>query len=134
MESSEVYTEEDLRPLYLLLGKLHCLVDDCVHIQQTAGTTKVGYNAYYEFKMAQENGLDSFSGQHADKKLWAHNNKLETEQKILKMKAHEKSLLAISDSQNKGGSKPVQTSGNSNRLAAKVSAKSRHNKRQRKLY
>ena len=52
--------------------------------------TKVGYNAYYEYKMAQENGLDHFSGQRADKEFWAH-DKLETEQKILKMKAHKKS-------------------------------------------
>ena len=46
--------------------------------------------------MAQDNGLDHFSGQRADKEFWAH-DKLETEQKILKMKAHEKSLLAISE-------------------------------------
>ena len=83
--------------------------------------------------MAQENGLDSFSGQRANKEFWAH-DKLKTEQKILKMKAHEKSLLAISEVQNKGRGKPAQTSGNSNGLAAKASAKSRHNKKQRELY
>ena len=44
-------------------------MDDRVHIQQTAGTSKVGYNAYYEYKMAQENGLDHFSGQRADKEF-----------------------------------------------------------------
>ena len=76
-------------------------MDDCIHMQRTAGKTKVGYNAYYEYKMAQENWLDWFSGQRADKEFWAH-NKLETEQKILKMKAHEKSLSVISEGQNKG--------------------------------
>ena len=43
-----------------------------------------------EFKMAQENVLDSFSGQRANKEFWAH-DKLETERKILKMEAHKKS-------------------------------------------
>ena len=83
--------------------------------------------------MAQENGLDIFSGHRADKEFWAH-NKLETEQNILKMKAHKKSLLAISKVQNKGRGKPAQTSGNSNGPAARNSAKSRHNKKQRELY
>ena len=94
METLESFKEEDLQPLYLLLRKLHCLVDDHVHIQQTAGTTKVRYNAYYEYKVAQENELDHFSGLQANKEFWAH-DKLEIEQKIFKMKAHEKSLSAI---------------------------------------
>ena len=49
------------------------------------------------------------------------------------MKAHEKSLLAISQGQDKGHGKLAQTSG-SDGPSAKVSAKSRHNKRQRELY
>ena len=49
------------------------------------------------------------------------------------MKAHEKSLSAISQGQDKGRGKPAQTSG-SDGPSAKVSAKSRHNKRQRELY
>ena len=48
------------------------------------------------------------------------------------MKAHERSLLAISG-QGKGSGKPPQTFGGDT-LFAKVSAKSRHNKRQRELY
>ena len=53
--------------------------------------------------------------------------------KMLKM-ASCKSSLATSESQKKERSKPVQSSGSSNGPAAKVSAKSRHNKRQRELY
>ena len=133
METSESFKEEYLRPLYSLLGKLHCLMNDHIHIQQTAGTTKVGYNAYYEYKMAQENGLDQFSGQRANKEFWAH-DKLETEQKILKMKAHKKSLLAILDVQFKRNGKAAQTPGNSDGLVVKTSAKSKHNRKQRELY
>ena len=55
MDSSNTFMEDDVHPLYLLLGKLHYLVDDHIHIQHTAGTTKVGYNAYYEHKMAFKN-------------------------------------------------------------------------------
>merc|ERR1712240_652217 len=46
------YTEEKLKPLFQIFGKLHCLVDDCVHLQQDARITKVGYNAYYDHKLA----------------------------------------------------------------------------------
>ena len=50
------------------------------------------------------------------------------------MKAHEKSLSAILEVQYKGCGKPAQTSRNSDGPAAKASAKSRHNKKQRELY
>ena len=33
MDCSEVYYEEQLALLYWLLGKLHCLVDDHIHLQ-----------------------------------------------------------------------------------------------------
>ena len=48
LDSSKVYTEEKLSSLFRILGKLHCLVDDHVRLHQAAGTTKVGYNAYYD--------------------------------------------------------------------------------------
>ena len=83
--------------------------------------------------MAQENGLDHFSGQCADKEFWAH-DKLETEQKILMMKAHKKSLSAISEVQFKRNGKPAQNSGNPNGLVPKGSAKSKHNRKQQELY
>ena len=37
-------------------------MDDRVYMQQIAGATKVGYNAYYEYKMAREIGLSCSSG------------------------------------------------------------------------
>ena len=42
METSEVFSKEDLCPLFSELGKLHCLVDDHILTQQTASTSKVG--------------------------------------------------------------------------------------------
>ena len=105
MDSFKGYSEEDLRPLYGLLGKLFCLVDDRVHTQQCAGKTKVGYNAYYEYKMAQENGLSCFSDQRAGKGYWAE-DKQDSEQGILKVKTNEESLSAVL-AQGKGHGKPI---------------------------
>ena len=67
-----MYTEDQLRHLYGLLGKLHSLVDDHIHLQHSAGTTKLGYNAYYEFKMSSEEGLSNYSGMRANKEFWVH--------------------------------------------------------------
>ena len=50
LDSLVSYREEELQPLFWLLRKLHCLVDNRVHLQQAARTTKVGYNAYYDHK------------------------------------------------------------------------------------
>ena len=58
-------TEEEPQPLFWMLRKLHCLVDDRVHLQQAARTTKVGYNAYYDHKLAHIWGLTDFSGSRA---------------------------------------------------------------------
>ena len=67
LDSSVSYAEEELQPLVWLLGKLHCLVYNRVHLQQAAGTTKVGYNAYYDHKLAHVQGLTDFCGSRADK-------------------------------------------------------------------
>ena len=114
MDCSNVYTEEQLAPLFRMLGKLQRLVDDRTHLQQAAGTNKVGYNAYYDHKLTQINGLANFSGTRADKKFWAHDQN-DTEKEILRIKAHEKQLSLVSP--NKGDGNPKSKS-----------ARSRHNK------
>ena len=89
MDCSKVYTEELLAPLLGMIGNLHCLVDNHIHLQQAAGTTKVGYCAYYDHNLAQTNGLENYSGTRADKEFFAHNQR-DTEKEILRIKAHEK--------------------------------------------
>ena len=69
MDCSNTYTEGQLTPLFSTLGKLQGLVDDHIHLQQAAGTTKVGYNAYYDHKLAHQLGLANYSGIRADKKF-----------------------------------------------------------------
>ena len=127
METSEVFSKEDLCPLFSELWKLHCLVDDRICTQQTASTSKVGYNAFYDQLMGQKNGLGSSRGSHANKVSLAH-GKLDTEKKMLKMAARRLSSAA-SETQKKGHSEPAKSSGSADRPAAKISAKGRHNKK-----
>ena len=39
MDCSNTYTEDQLIPLYGMIGKLQGLMDDHIHLQQAAGTT-----------------------------------------------------------------------------------------------
>ena len=86
---------DQIAPLLEKLGKLHCLVDNRIHLQQAAGTTMVGYNAYYNHKLAQPDGLAKYSCSRADKEFLAHNQR-ETEKAILHLKAREKQLSSVS--------------------------------------
>ena len=70
-------------------------MDNHVHLQQAAGTTKVVYNAYYDHRLAQQKDLTDFSDSRADKEFLIHERR-DTEKDILKLKAYEKSLLAVS--------------------------------------
>ena len=49
-----------LSPLLSKIGGLHCLVDNCVHLQQSAGVSKVGYNAFYAHKHSHPNDLKHY--------------------------------------------------------------------------
>ena len=91
LDCSNVYAEVQLAPLFVMLGKLHCLVDDRIHLAQAAETTKVGDNAYYDHKLASIQWLANHSGTRANREFWVH-NQTDTEKEILKLKAHEKQL------------------------------------------
>ena len=45
-----------LSPLITKIGRLHCLVDNRVHLQQSASMSSVGYNAYYTHKNSLNQG------------------------------------------------------------------------------
>ena len=74
-----------------MIWKVVRFVDNCVHLQQAAGTTKVGYNAFYDHKLSQIHGQHNFSGTKADREYWTH-DMVDAEKEILKIKAHEKLL------------------------------------------
>ena len=91
VDDSVILTGEQLKPLFKLIGRLLCQVEDKFHLQQAVGTTKVGYNFYYHFKLASFHGLANYSGTWANKEFWIH-DQADTEKEILKLKAHEKQL------------------------------------------
>ena len=51
-----------LSPLITKIGRLHCLVDNRVHLQQSAGMSTVGYNAFYTHKNSLNQGLKNYGG------------------------------------------------------------------------
>merc|ERR1712002_953113 len=67
VDKSCTYTEDQLVPLISMIWKVARFVDDCVHMQQAASTTKFGYNAFYDYKLYQINGNQDFSGTKADR-------------------------------------------------------------------
>ena len=60
LDSLEVLTSKELRPLYRMLRTLFCLVDNRVYIQQCTGRAEVGYETFYENKFVQMEDLLSF--------------------------------------------------------------------------
>ena len=125
-------TADQLSPLYELLGSLLWVVDDKVHIQQMAGTSRAGYVQMYNHVLKKKEGHTSFSGSRTDREFWAQ-QKLEIEKEILKEKSHEKQVSALSKAtpsqSSAGGSGLVETQGKT-----KGVARTRHNAKQRKLY
>ena len=86
---------EQIAPLLEKIGRLHCLVDNRIHLQQAAGTTMVGYNAYYTHKIAQPDGVEKYGCSSAGKEFLAHDQR-DTERAILNLKARKKQLSSVS--------------------------------------
>ena len=131
MDNSEFYSEDQLAPLIGMIWKVVRFIDDHFHLQQAAGYTKVGYNAFYEHKLAQINGLHNFSGTKAEREYWTHDT-VDAEKEILKIKAHEK--LLSSGTMNRGPWRNTNSSVDQNGIPIELSARTKRNRRQRQLY
>ena len=83
MGCSNAYTRYSSLLFFQMLGKLHCLMDNCIYWQQKEGYTEVGYNSYYDFKLASIQGLVKYSGTWADKNFSVHDQQ-NTGKEILK--------------------------------------------------
>ena len=57
IDPTQTVTLGQIAPLYDMLGHLLCMVDDKVHIQQMAGTSKVGYVHMYNFYQQEKGWL-----------------------------------------------------------------------------
>ena len=95
VHDSVILTGEHLKPLFRLIGGLLCTVDDKVQMQQAAGTTRVGYNTFYDHIMEEKNGYADFSGSHSDKKFCTHEHH-DMEKEIMRRKSYQKSLATVS--------------------------------------
>ena len=114
-----------------MIWKVVRFVDNCVHLQQAAGVTKVGYNVFYDYKLAQINGNQDFSGTKADREYWTHDT-MDAEKDILKVKAHEKLLLAGNQARGPWGN--ANSTAGQNGVPNELSSKTKCNRRQRALY
>ena len=89
VDSSKFYLEDQLTPLISMIWKVVRFVDNCIHLQQAAGATKVGYNVFYDHKLAQIHGLHNYNGTRANREYWSQDTR-DAEKEILKIKAHKK--------------------------------------------
>ena len=131
VDKSRTYTEDQLVPLISMIWKIVRFVDDRVHLQQAAAVTKVGYNVFYDYKLAQINGNQDFSGTKADREYWTHDT-MDAEKDILKVKAHEKLLLQ--GNQARGPSGNANSAAGQNGVPNELSSKTKCNRCQHALY
>ena len=71
MDKYQFYSEDPLAPLMGMIWKVLRFVDNRVHLQQAAGTIKVRYIVFYDYKLSQIHGLQDFSGAKADREYWS---------------------------------------------------------------
>ena len=121
-----------ISPLLTKIGRLHCLVDNRVHLQQSAGMSVVGYNAFYTHKSSQNQGLKNYGHVRASQEFLAQDRK-DTEVAVQNSKARQKQLSSEQRRQGKSGVETAKTAGGDGNPKSKAS-RSRHNKKQRELY
>ena len=90
-ETSPSTVGDILSPLLLKIGGLHLLVDNRVHLQQSAGMSVVGYNAFYAHKYSHSNGLKHYRYTRANREFLTQDRK-EVERAVQHSKACQKLL------------------------------------------
>ena len=131
VDNSKFYSEEQLAPLIGMIWKVVRFVDNRVHLQQAAGTTKVGYNSFYNHKLAQINGLYNYSGTKANREYWSHDT-MDAKKEILRIKAHER--LLSSGPMSRVPPRNVNSSANQDGSPTEVLAQTKRNRHQCQLY
>ena len=134
-DPSQTVSLGQIAPLFEMIGRLHWNVDNKVHVQQMAGTSKAGYVNTYQYIQRKKDGNASFSGSRTDREYWA-SERLDIEKEILKEKAHEKQLAGISSAASKKSNSRSSNSGpgTSESSGNPKTGKQKHNAKQRKLY
>ena len=136
-DPDKTVTYREIAPVWNLIGRLLWNSDRRRHVQQMAGTSKVGYVTTYQHIHRKLDGNASFSGSRTDREHWA-TERFDVEKEILREKAHEKQLAGVSGNQSKKkGSKSHHTntgSGTSDSSGGTMTNRQKHNKKQRKIY
>ena len=130
-------TYREIAPVWKLIERLLWHSDRRRHVQQMAGTSKVGYVATYTHIHRKQDGNQSFSGSRTDREYWA-TERFDVEKEVLKEKAHEKQLAGLSGGQSKKkGPKSPHTNtgpGTSESPGNSLTNRQKHNKKQRKIW
>merc|ERR1712115_285042 len=79
-------------PLLTKIGRLHCLVDNRVHLQQSAGMSTMGYNAFYTHKSSLNQGLKNYGGHARASEGFLAQDRKDTEAAVQNSKARQKLL------------------------------------------
>ena len=123
-----------ISPLLTKIGRLHTLVDNRVHLQQSASSSSIGYNAFYAHKNSLPQGLRCY-GEHARASVgFLAQDRSDTEAAVRHSKARQR--LLSSEQRRRDRSAVVDSArslgkdGNSKSRASRR----RYNKRQRELY
>ena len=74
-------------------------MDNCVHLQQSAGTSKVGYNTFYTHKLGHSNGMKHYGCTRASEETLAKDWD-ETDRALQLLKARQ--MLLLSEQQKQG--------------------------------
>ena len=109
-------------------------MDNHVHLQQSAGMSTVGYNAFYTHKKSLNQGLKNYGGHARASKGSLAQDRKDAEAAGQNSKAHQKLLSSENWRQAKSSgvetTKTARGDGNSKSKASR----SRHNKKQQELY
>ena len=129
-------TYREIAPVWDLIGRLLWTTDRRAHVQQMAGTSKVGYVPTYQHIHRKMDGNASFFGSRTDREYWA-SERLDVEKEILKERAHEKQLAGFSGNQSRKNTNSRGSnsgSGPSESASTPKTNKQKHNAKQRKLH
>ena len=131
-ETSPLTVGDIISPILSKIGGLHLLVDNCVHLQQSASMSAVGYSAFYSFKYSQSNGLKNYGHTRASKEFLTQDRKA-VDAAVQHSKARQKLLSSDQRRHPKSGVNTVGTAGGDGNPKSKASRR-KHNRRQRELY
>ena len=123
-----------ISPLLTKISRLHTLVDNRVHLQQSASRSSIGYNAFMDYKNSLPQGLRCY-GEHARVSVgFLAQDRSETEAAVRHSKARQKLLNAGQGRRNKSAVVDTARSLGRDGNPRSRASRRRYNKKCRDLY